>query len=160
MSVEAFIAEYKRETTPLRVQPIHSYLAKGRRLAPGGKAEIALRAQESDVYIDWIGSLEGAKGQGSAALTWLCGLADRHNVTLKLKVNGGCTSIGVLREMNGNENQPVFTPRGLRAWYRRHGFKTVGRKRGIEFEFIYYDVYMSRAPRRKNKMPQQKAQAA
>jgi len=157
MSIETFMSEYKRETKPLRVPHIYSLLAKGHRLVQGGKVELKLNPHSDGVSIHWIGSLESGKGQGTAALTWLCDLADRHHVTLTLKVNGSKPSYGVLRLINRMEDQRLLSPKDLRAWYRSHGFKDVCRER-VETtvhksekkyeEFTYYDVYMSRAPQR------------
>jgi hypothetical protein len=166
MSIETFMSEYERETKPLRVAHIYSLLAKGHRLAPGGKVELKLNPHSDGVAIHWIGSRESGKGQGTAALTWLCDLADRHDVTLTLKVKGGTMSDGVLRLINRMENQRLFSPKDLRAWYRSHGFKAVRRER-VETtvrksekkyeDFTYYDVYMSRAPRCKKKRGQRRA---
>src|ERR1700687_2465538 len=160
MSIENFMSEYKRETKPLRVPHSYSLIAKGHRLAPGGKVELKLNPHSDGVSIDWIGSLEFGKGQGTAALTWLCDLADRHDVTLTLKVKGSKTSDGILRLINRMDNERLLAPNGLRAWYRNHGFKDVRRKR-VETtvrksekkyeDFTYYDVYMSRAPQRQTK---------
>jgi len=160
MSTETFMSEYKRETKPLRVPHIYSLLAKGHRLAQGGKVELNLHPHSEGISIHWIGSLESGKGQGTAALTWLCDLADRHDVTLTLKVKGAKPSDGVLRLINRMEDQRLLSPKDLRAWYRSYGFKDVRRER-VETtvhtsekkcdEFTYYDVYMRRAAQRENK---------
>jgi hypothetical protein len=149
MSIKTFIAEYKRSTKPLRVPAIYRDGARGHRLAPGGKAEVALRANKHSVTLAWISSAEGGQGYGSAALKWLCNLADRHKVTLGLKVDGERIFTGVLRMVNGTMETPDLQPTMLRAWYRRHGFVTVQRKRNHSLDQVQttgFDQIMVREP--------------
>lgn len=53
-------------------------------------------------------------GKASAALTWLCALADKHHVTLELIVEPIGHDDG-----NLNKNQ-------LKAWYKRNNFMNMG----------------------------------
>jgi hypothetical protein len=57
-----------------------------------------------------IRALFPARGQGSEALRWLCGLADKHGVTIV----GTAEPTG---KMSLNKQQ-------LKAWYKRNGFDT------------------------------------
>ena len=87
MSVKTFIAEYVRETKPLTGdREIKRLLAQGVRLAPGGNAEVKVSPSLGSVRLEWLASAEHGKRYGSAALTWLCDLADRHKVTLRLGI--------------------------------------------------------------------------
>jgi GNAT superfamily N-acetyltransferase len=61
------------------------------------------------IHLSGIRTFEKSKGQGHDALKWLCGLADKHGVTLHLNAvpfgEGGLT-----------QNK-------LRSWYMRNGFE-------------------------------------
>lgn len=130
MSIESFISDYQRRTKPLPVPPIYrrrGSMAWRCRLAPGGKAEVRVKLVEGELVLDFIGSAEHGKGYGTAALTWLCVMADIHQVKLILNVVGNMTFFGALRMTSGRANDPVLTPRGLRGWYKRHGFVTYKR---------------------------------
>jgi hypothetical protein len=61
--IETFISEYKRETKPLRVPRIYSYVASGHRLAPGGKAELALTAHGPSFLSTGLARLKAARGK-------------------------------------------------------------------------------------------------
>jgi len=159
MGVKSFMSEYTKHTELVSgVRPIYERITRDLRLAPGGQAELHLIAHKNGVEIAWLGSAEHGKGQGSAALAWLCDLADRHKVTLQLKIDGARIFTGYLRIMRRTTEQPALTPRALQAWYRSHGFKTVARK--IGHESGYYDVYMRRAPQPENKSGQARDSSA
>jgi hypothetical protein len=131
MTTESFISDYQRKTKPLPVPAIYrrrGSLAWRCRLAPGGKAEVRVKLVDGELVLHFIGSAEHGKGYGTAALTWLCDLADKHQVPLILNVVGKKTSFGALRMTSGRLNDPYLTPKGLRAWYKRHGFVTYQRK--------------------------------
>jgi hypothetical protein len=109
------------------VPRIYKYLAQQHRLAPGGNAEIAIEQCYEGIILAWIGSIESGKGYGSAALAWLCRLADKHGVALFLKVDLNRVFTPVLRLINGKIEESALTPRGLELWYRRYGFRTLDR---------------------------------
>jgi hypothetical protein len=130
MSTESFISDYQTNTKPLPVPA--GYRRRGGmawkcRLAPGGKAEVRVKLVDGELVLDFIGSAEHGKGYGTAALTWICDLADKHEVSLVLNVVGNHTSFGALRMTCGRLNDPYLTPKGLRTWYKRHGFVTYKR---------------------------------
>jgi hypothetical protein len=76
--------------------------------------------------------MSDGEGHGSAALTWLCNLADRYGVILGLKI-----------ELETRTSDPRF----LQRWYERHGF--------LVFRKIPHSgVYMRRTPL---KNPQKRA---
>ena len=60
-----------------------------------------------------IGAIEKGQGHGSAALDWLCALADRHEVRLAGVAEPFGHRVGT---------KPAMTTKELVAWYRRHGF--------------------------------------
>ncbi len=131
MSVETFMSDYQRKTKPPPVPAIYrrrGSMAWRCRLAPGGKAEVRVELVDGELVLHFIGSAEHGKGYGTAALTWLCDLADKHQVRLTLNVVGNRTSLGALRVTSGRKNDPYLTPRGLRGWYKRHGFVTYERR--------------------------------
>jgi hypothetical protein len=98
MSVEAFMRAYWRATKPLPApefskDPTAALLQRvmwkaheTTRLAPSGEVHLSVRRNENEALLAWIESVESGKNHGSAALTWLCGLADWHGVTLGLKI--------------------------------------------------------------------------
>ena len=73
---------------------------------------------DGKIHFGFIRSFERGKGYGTAALNWLCALADRHQVTLHASIK----PVGPKPRLNANE---------LRAWYKRHGF-IVHRRTEIE----------------------------
>lgn len=70
------------------------------------------------VLLSRIQSLHPGKGYGSAALDWLCALADKHQVRL----------CGIIEPFVPN---PPLDTRQLADWYKRHGF-TIGKGFYIE----------------------------
>jgi len=71
--------------------------------------EIVLDVTETWVHVVGLYvSFEVSKGAGSAALDWLCGLADRHGVQLWL-----------VPKPRSHKRLGV---QALRAWYKRRGF--------------------------------------
>src|ERR1022692_3039039 len=99
MSVNAFMRAYWRATKPLPTpEPINNKpmaelmrivhkANKSTRIAPGGFAHVSvLRLGKHAALLAWIESMSDGEGHGSAALTWLCKLADRHGVILGLKI--------------------------------------------------------------------------
>jgi GNAT superfamily N-acetyltransferase len=68
-----------------------------------------------------VAKVYAGQGYGSAALCWLCKLADHHRVRLHLYVRA--------------KDHKYLDTENLTAWYRRHGF-------------IKRSVWMVRSPRR------------
>lgn len=149
MSVGSFLSEFRRKTQLVR----DPRFAMAFRLAFNGQVEIRLRTVRGDLILDWISTKESGKGVGSAALTWLCEMADRHRVSLTANVVGDRTFVGYLRllaELEGGRSQPTLTPAQLRSWYRRYGFVTY-RKTASKDDYgksASYDVLMLRSPKR------------
>src|ERR1017187_2576491 len=145
MSVDAFMRAYWRATKPLPapefskdnltaalIQRVVWKAEKPPRLAPSGEVHLSVRRNENEALLAWIESAESGEGHGSAALTWLCKLADRHGVILGLKI-----------ELETRTSDPRF----LQRWYERHGF--------LVFRKIPRSgVYMRRTPL---KNPQKRA---
>lgn len=149
MSLESFLSEFRRKTQLVR----DPRFAMSFRLALNGQVEIRFRTVGGELVLDWIGTREGGKGLGSAALTWVCEMADKHKVALTANVVGDRTFVGYLRflaNLEGGRSQPSLTPAQLRSWYRRYGFVTYRR---IASKDDYeksdnFDVLMLRKPKR------------
>jgi hypothetical protein len=116
-AIKAFFDEFRADTSENffydRERVWHSTV--GIELCPRwGKVHIsAIRTFPSD---DAMGQT-GTRGQGNAsqALDWLCGLADKHQVTLDgfAKPFGGA---------DPGDKKTRFNKRQLMSWYKRHGF--------------------------------------
>lgn len=105
MSVETFLEEFTASTEPNpfanheRVWEWHACFDITRS-----------SSHEQAIMLRVIRSLQRGKGYGSAALKWLCALADEHQVILC----GYISPVGTQR--------PRMTKRQLTQWYRRYGF--------------------------------------
>jgi hypothetical protein len=111
MSVATFFAEYEAATKPNPFNEKERVWLES--LFPWrARACFTLqKGQHEECVTLWlIRSLERGKGDGSAALAWLCDLADRHGVML----TGTIQPNGMMR--------PRLTVKQLKAWYRRNGF--------------------------------------
>jgi GNAT superfamily N-acetyltransferase len=101
MGIADFMADYERSTE-------RNPFASAERV---WRAKAAFRLAAFDGRVAFsIRSLQRGCGYGSAALLWLCDLADKHGAILS----------GVIEPM-GNL-RPRLTAGQLRAWYRRNGF--------------------------------------
>lgn len=70
------------------------------------------------VYVEWVMALNHGKklGEGSRTMEWVCALADKHGVKLRLHA--------------GNQGQGGMKTLGVRVllrFYKRYGFKQEGR---------------------------------
>jgi hypothetical protein len=108
-AAEGFMAEFNSQTWP---NPFNN-----RERVFIRYAAFALAISFDDVIrIECIRSLgDRGQGNGSRALDWLCGIADRHGV----KLTGTVQPVGNVR--------PRLNIRQLLKWYRRHGFMVEGR---------------------------------
>lgn len=84
------------------------------------------------VWIQNIGSNDRRKGLAGKALTWICQLADRHGIELRLVASP------VIAAVAGRTQKDTLTLRELKRWYKRHGFKPIPGRGGD---------YMRRRPR-------------
>lgn len=73
------------------------------------------RGQEG-VVLSSIQAIPVFQGHGGRAMRFLCGLADRHKIVLKLHVQPFGHDIG----------SPLYHEHSLSRWYMRRGFVTVG----------------------------------
>lgn len=73
-----------------------------------------LRLMRDDIYLFSLRSFFEGRGNGTLALEWLCSLADKHEVTLRLSAEafGSCR----------------LSTTELVHWYRRRGFSTEGQR--------------------------------
>lgn len=105
-AVDAFIEEFWENTT-------HNPFSNRERVWQN-VAGIECVKWEGCIHLSFIRSFEKGTGAGSAALKWLCQLADKHGVPIELHA------------------KPVgkggLTANKLREWYMRHGFKSNGSK--------------------------------
>lgn len=75
------------------------------------RAAFELSIFDNRIHLGCVRSLmQRGKGNGTAALDWLCALADRHGV----EIEGEIEPVGQIR--------PRLNAHQLRAWYKRHGF--------------------------------------
>lgn len=102
MSNDAFIQEYLESTD---AHPLF-------RLGRIWRDRVAFDVEIFDgaVHLDFIIALNRGRGDGHAALVWLCELADKH----------GCTIKGTIRPCG--RGRPRLNTDQLRQWYKRHGF--------------------------------------
>jgi hypothetical protein len=126
MSVDTFLAEYEQTTEPVFTRepgevvppcPYQRYY--------NGNVELHVErrndaAEDPYIHLWFIGSHERGKGHGSAALTWLCDLADRHNVLLAGNADAKART---LRDMLNRKRTPGLNQAQLRGFYERHGFR-------------------------------------
>ena len=117
MSAAQFMNELEEATTP---NPFYT-----RERVWEWKAVIEVSAADEEIWLKSIRSLLRKQGWGSAALAWLCDLADRHGVMIW----GTVEPIGTTRPRLGVVR--------LRRWYRRHGFT------------VTKDDWMRRYPRKR-----------
>lgn len=104
---EAFMKEYKAATTPeFGMRVWHDLVG------------FKLSEWNGHIQLDHVISLaKKGTGNASAALKWLCDLADKHKVTIELEVEP--------IKKAGAEGKPL-TKAQLKQWYKKNGFKPTG----------------------------------
>lgn len=81
------------------------------------RAAFELEIFDGAIHLGCVRSFERGNGNGTAALTWLCELADKHE----------CAIRGTIKPCG--QTRPRLNAAQLRQWYKRHGFKvTRGRE--------------------------------
>jgi len=116
--LEIFMSEYQRGTTPLPVPfDLPEELRKSLRFFHGCELDVTIH-ENGTVYLAFIGSWERGNGRASAALRWLCDLADCHGVF----ITGHCDSQKTTLDMLTKTTTPGLSNAQLRAWYERYGF--------------------------------------
>jgi GNAT superfamily N-acetyltransferase len=118
MSVDTFLAEYEQHTEPYYPDTPEV----NTRIRDGVEFDLCLKNDNDGdpyLYLAFIGTHERGKGHGSAALTWLCDLADRHGVTIAGHAD---SKTRTLRDMLAKRRTPALGKAQLREWYERHGF--------------------------------------
>ena len=124
MSVASFMLEYEQQTEPVPVRPDLRRLQAAYLRLSANDFMIGRPA----VYLSMIGSIERGKGHGTAALVWLCELADKHDVELFGEIGDEVYCFDILNPLS-EVDLPVLSPEQLVAWYRRHGFTVRRTKR-------------------------------
>jgi hypothetical protein len=130
MSLESFLAEYERSTEPMftgvsEADPDYADLRYNSMYQRNTELHLVPKNDATEdigpyIYLAFIGTYERGNGHGSAALTWLCELADRHSV----HITGHADSkTRTLRDMLEKKRTRGLSKKQLRAWYERHGFR-------------------------------------
>jgi hypothetical protein len=102
-ALAAFIAEYLAETKD-------NPLSRNERVWQM-RAGFEVSVFNNAVRLSCVRSFERGKGDGSAALDWLCAMADRHGVPIE----GSIQPVG---------DQPRLSSNELRRWYKKRHFIT------------------------------------
>jgi hypothetical protein len=84
-------------------------------------AAFEIKTFNNAVRLSCVRSFERQRGKGSAALDWLCSMADAHGVAIE----GSIEPVG--------QTRPRLNKTELRRWYKRHGF-TVAKNGDIRRE--------------------------
>lgn len=115
---QKMLDEYNEETQD------HPMLPHGTRLLVYSPNEFVMLKLSRDiddpnhsVHLSDINTSARSGGFGSKALTWLCALADKHNVTIT----------GLAKAYTRARDKSALSQKDLIAWYARHGFSV---KRG------------------------------
>lgn len=104
MSLDTFFAAFNAATS---VNP----LADFERIWEN-RAGFEIKSFDGRVRLSCIRTFNRGNRDGSAALDWLCKLADEHQVT----ISGHIEPVG---------DKPRLNVHQLRSWYRRHGFSVI-----------------------------------
>jgi len=100
---------------------VHHLPATGKVLPEHGPVGFEVKPGfKGRVRLSCIRSPEKGKGHASAALDWLCKLADEYGV----EIEGHIEPVGDKPRLNVNQ---------LRAWYKRHGFSVILRTNIVRF---------------------------
>lgn len=109
-AVKAFLDEFNKSTAPHpfdRRQSIYNDSVGIGLLPSRGSKDVDLQSIMSFV--------SKRQGEGSKALKWLCGLADKHGITLRLDIQP-------IKNAGTREGKSL-TKAELRTWYESNGFK-------------------------------------
>lgn len=90
------------------------------------KAAFELHFERTYVQLSGIRTLERGKGHGSEAMRWICNLADKYGVTMKLWIQpfGAKPKKGEPKKLNMPQ---------LKEWYKRFGFQKTGKNEYSEY---------------------------
>lgn len=125
LRVKSFMREYEQLTKPLFAGETPTDWRQLRTSYFRLSADNGEAIGHPAICLSMIASFERGKGHGSAALVWLCDLADKHGVEIFGEISEQIFSCNILNPYDEDHlpvELPVLSPRQLVAWYRRHGF--------------------------------------
>lgn len=115
-ALAAFMADYYEGTLPH-----HDPTNKVRVFR--NNVELELLVYKDYISFDKIVAREKRKHYGTAALRWICKLADRHGVCI----------YGRVAPFRGTGGGPAFNMDHLARWYTTHGFEVSGTGNSLRY---------------------------